>query len=152
MVTDRFIGISEAPDDLPQQTLDSRYPPPQKTTAFFWVNDQGNKDPSHVSSRRKQSFVRTRSHRRRKETQLKRLKESLKPFPGFEPSFTDYRRFQSEERDENEIDRHAPVLSRSLQATLGEAFSSLPRYTNFKLHQSKSKNIKFDGELPTERE
>lgn len=130
MVADSFIGISEAPDDLPQQTLDLRCPPPQKTTAFFWVNDQGNKDPCHISSRRKQSFIRTRSHRLRKETQLKKLKESLEPFPGSKPSFTDHQKFQNEERGENENDRHAPVLSRSMQAGLVEAFPSLPRYTN----------------------
>lgn len=128
MVADKSIGISEAPDTLPEQTLGLRYPSPQKTTTFLWVNDQNNEDPSQVSSKKKQSFIQTRNHRLRKETQLKKLKESLKPFPGSKPSFN--QRLQDVEGDENENDRHAPVLPRSMQAGLVEARHSLPRYTN----------------------
>ena len=47
---------------------------------FFWVNEaENNEDP--LAFRARQSFIRTKHHRRRKEIQLRNLKVSMKPLP-----------------------------------------------------------------------
>jgi hypothetical protein len=131
MVANDFIVISEAFNNPPKRISDSTCLP-QKTTSFLWVTTQGHKDQSNISSRRKQSFVKTRTHRLRKETQLQKLKASLEPFPRPKTSCTSDQSYQDGVRDGNEENRHAPpaVLSRSMQAGLFEAFHALPRNTN----------------------
>jgi hypothetical protein len=54
--------------------------PTTKTpTDFLWVNqDEDSRD--RTAARAKQAFIRTRHHRRKKETQLQNLK-TVKPFP-----------------------------------------------------------------------
>lgn len=47
---------------------------------FFWVNEaENNEDP--LASRARQSFIRAKHHRRRKEIQSRNLKASMKPLP-----------------------------------------------------------------------
>ncbi|KAJ5669059.1 hypothetical protein N7462_010129 [Penicillium macrosclerotiorum] len=52
-----------------------------KRETFLWVNAQDETDPNYTTEGVKQSFIRKRSNRLRRENQLQTLKASVKPFP-----------------------------------------------------------------------
>ncbi|KAJ5832564.1 hypothetical protein N7474_000875 [Penicillium riverlandense] len=81
MVPDQPGALSGAiPHGALLRAVEDDAPTSKTSTDFLWVGP--DEDPQdRTAARAKQAFIRTRYHRRKKETQLQNLKSSVKPFP-----------------------------------------------------------------------
>lgn len=105
---------------------------PKQETKFLFVNERDDTDPNFTFLAAKHVFIKSRSSRMKKEKQLKALKSPVKPFPGSRPlqvsnpgvtslNFRDHQRSQADEDD-----RRKPVIDKTIQAGLFEAFPDFP--------------------------
>lgn len=109
---------------------------------FLWVDYQGGVPQDLPFARTKHAFIRARSHRLRRETNLHKLKASMAPFPTSLVQPHDAGRSvrnppaknHSKKARTNDRDLWVPVLYQSPLAGIGEAFPSLSSVSNVNLH------------------
>ena len=110
---------------------------------FLWVDYQDGVPQDLPFARTKHAFIRARSHRLRRETNLEKLKASMVPFPtSLVPPPHDAGRNirnppaknHSKKARTNDRDLWVPVLYQSPLAGIREAFPSLSSASNANLH------------------
>lgn len=106
--------------------------PVPRPVDFLWVDyhDESSQARDSTLYRTKHAFIRSRSHRLRKETKLEKLKSSITPFPNrHAPVIRDSALSPSGRKDESptsdEFTLYGPVILHSPKAGVAEAYPSL---------------------------
>ncbi|KAJ5151406.1 uncharacterized protein N7482_010658 [Penicillium canariense] len=121
--------------ETPAKAKTDRKDPPAE---FLWINAQEENPRDRAASREKQSFIRARHHRLKKEARMQSLQTSMEPLPadGDHPpaEAADYHRSSDVDCQdsgyESSVNPQSPVIYQSLEACISMAFPFLSRPTN----------------------
>ena len=117
---------------------------------YLWVDARQEKPHGQTLSGAKQTFLKTKHHRRRREAQLQKLKGSIVPFPDRPSSNDDARDIKSTTKKNGQRPGNLstalsqePVLYRGIETGLEECFPSLSLNTSLSMNQY-FKHCKYD--------
>ncbi|CEJ61307.1 hypothetical protein PMG11_09843 [Penicillium brasilianum] len=104
---------------------DQRKPPVE----FLWIDAQEEDPRDRDASREKQSFIRARHHRLKKESQMRSLKTSMQQRPA-KSDFTPPKTASDHTSEDRCLIAQSPILCQPLEACISMAFPYLSRPTN----------------------
>lgn len=104
---------------------DQREPPVE----FLWIDAKEEDPRDRDASREKQSFIRARHHRLKKESQMRSLKTSMQQRPA-KSDFTPPKTASDHTSEDRCLIAQSPILCQPLEACISMAFPYLSRPTN----------------------